>query len=156
MPGRKSLFIEGEGTTIPRKGGSPPGELDITPMIDVTFLLLIFFMVSSTMQSTPAIDLPPAAHSKGVTVSSSTVVTVMAPTGSESSARILLGDGVGNEATPAELRRYLEEQQRAGLQRVVVKAEGDVPHGVVDEVAKTVKSVEGLELYLGVGDTPQH
>ena len=125
MAGRKSLFIGGEENPIPRKGGSPPGDLDITPMIDVTFLLLIFFMVSSTMQSTPAIDLPPAAHSKGVTVSSSTVITVLAPAGSETSSRILLGDGVGNEATPAELKRYLEEQQRAGLQRVVIKAEGD-------------------------------
>ncbi len=156
MAGRKSLFLEGEENPFPRKRGSPPGDLDITPMIDVTFLLLIFFMVSSTMQSTPAIDLPPAAHSKGVTVSSSTVVTVMAPSGSEAASRILLGDGAGNEATPAELKRYLEEQQRSGLQRVVIKAEGDVPHGFVDEVARTVKSVEGLELYLGVGDTPQH
>ena len=32
------------------------GELDITPMIDVTFLLLIFFMVSSTMQGKPDLE----------------------------------------------------------------------------------------------------
>ncbi len=155
MAGRRSLFAEGDENPFQRERGNPPGELDITPMIDVTFLLLIFFMVSSTMQSTPAIDLPPAEHSKGVTVSSSTVITARAPTGSVTSPQLMLGDGAGPEATISELKTYLEEQQRSGLNRVVIKAEGDVPHGFVDEIAKTIKSVEGLEMYLGVGDTPQ-
>lgn len=156
MAGHRSLFAEGDDNPFQRERGSPPGDLDITPMIDVTFLLLIFFMVSSTMSSTPSLDLPPAEHSKGVTVSSSTVVTAKAPSGSETSSQLLLGDGAGPEATFNELKVFLEEQQRSGLHRVVIKAEGDVPHGFVDEIAKTIKSVEGLEIYLGVGDTPQH
>lgn len=155
MAGR-SLFAEGDEGGFKRDRGSPPGDLDITPMIDVTFLLLIFFMVSSTMQSTPSLDLPPAEHTKGVTVSSSTVITVRAPSGSNSSPVLLLGDGAGNEAAMTELKQYLEDQQRSGVQRVVIKAEGDVPHGFVDEVAKAIKSVEGLELYLGVGDKKSH
>lgn len=155
MASRKSLFSGEEEASFSRKGGAPPGDLDITPMIDVTFLLLIFFMVASTMQGTPAIDLPPAVHSKGVTVSSSTVVTVLAPRGAESFPVILLGDGKGPEATPSELKNHLEDQQRSGINRVVIKAEGDVPHGFVDEVARTIKSVEGLEMYLGVGDAPK-
>ena len=148
----RSLFAEGDEDAFKRDRGAPAGDLDITPMIDVTFLLLIFFMVCSTMQSTPSLDLPPAAHSKGVTVSSSTVVTARAPTGADSSPQLILGDGLGNEATFNELKSYLEEQQRSGINRVVIKAEGDVPHGFVDEIAKTVKSIEGLEMYLGVGD----
>lgn len=148
----RSLFAEGDGISTRRDRGSPPGDLDITPMIDVTFLLLIFFMVCSTMQSTPPLDLPPAAHSKGVTATSSTVITARAPTGADSSPQLLLGDGAGNEATFNELKLHLEEQQRSGIHRVVIKAEGDVPHGFVDEIAKTIKSIEGLEMYLGVGD----
>mgnify|MGYP003325625382 CR=1 FL=1 len=35
---------------LPRKK-LEDAEMDITPMIDVTFLLLIFFMVTSTMQA---------------------------------------------------------------------------------------------------------
>jgi biopolymer transport protein ExbD len=155
VPLRKGLFTGEDAASFARKKGAPPGDLDITPMIDVTFLLLIFFMVSSTMQSAPPLDLPPADHSTGVTVSSSIVVTVKAPRGAESSSVVLLGDGKGPEATPSELRTFLEEQQKGGLSRVVIKAEGDVPHGVVTEVARTVKSVEGLEMYLGVGDHPK-
>lgn len=151
MAGKKLFASEGENA-FKRERGSPPGELDITPMIDVTFLLLIFFMVSSTMKATPAIDLPPAEFSKGVTVSSSTVVTAMAPTGSNSEPQLLLGDGSGREASMSELKSFLEDEQKTGVNRVVIKAEGDVPHGFVDEIARTIKSLEGMEMYLGVGD----
>ena len=42
------------------------GDLDITPMIDITFLLLIFFLVSSKMDQDAAVDLPPAKNGMGV------------------------------------------------------------------------------------------
>jgi biopolymer transport protein ExbD len=147
-----NLFANDGEDAFKRDRGSPPGELDITPMIDVTFLLLIFFMVSSTMQNTPSIDLPPADFAKGVTVSSSAVVTVRAPSGANSEPVLLLGDGQGNEATISELRTFLEDQQKSGINRIVIKAEGDVPHGFVNEIAQAIKSIEGLEMYLGVGD----
>ena len=38
------------------------GELDMTPMIDVTFLLLIFFMIASTMKPAGEEQLAPAKH----------------------------------------------------------------------------------------------
>ena len=154
MPG-KNLFANDGDDAFARNRGAPPGDLDITPMIDVTFLLLIFFMVSSTMQSAPSLDLPPAEFSKGVTVASSTVLTIKAPTGSNGEPQLLIGDGAGDEASIADLRIHLEDQQKSGINKVVIKAEGDVPHGFVDEVARTVKSVEGLEMYLGVGDVKQ-
>jgi biopolymer transport protein ExbD len=151
----KALFADEGEDAFKRERGGPPGDLDITPMIDVTFLLLIFFMVSSNMQGTPPIDLPPAEHSTGVTVASSIVVTVKAPTGSNDSPQILLGDGKGQEASLSEFKAFLEEQQKMGLNKVVVKAEGDVPHGFVNDVARAVKDIEGLEMFLGVGDSPK-
>jgi len=39
-------------------------EMDITPMIDVTFLLLIFFIVASKMDESANVPLPPAAPGK--------------------------------------------------------------------------------------------
>ena len=130
------------------------GEMDITPMIDVTFLLLIFFMVASTMQGTPDVDVPPAQHSIGVDSAGAAVVTILAEKSSSESPRIVLGDGEGPEADLSDVRRYVEESARDGKKRVVLKAEGDVVHGLVDEVAQTIKSIEGIELYMGVGDKP--
>lgn len=149
----KNLFASDSEDAFKRDRGSPPGELDITPMIDVTFLLLIFFMVSSTMQPAANLDLPPADFSKGVTVSSSAVVVAKAPSGANIDPQLFLGDDAKSESSLGELRSYLEEQQRAGVTKVVIKAEGDVPHGFVNEIARAVKEFEGLEMYLGVGDS---
>ena len=51
-------------------------ELDITPMIDVTFLLLIFFLVASTPNAQTAVELAPARHGDGVSEQSSVIVTI--------------------------------------------------------------------------------
>ena len=45
MAGHRSLFAEGDDSPFQRDRGPPPGDLDITPMIDVTFLLLIFLLL---------------------------------------------------------------------------------------------------------------
>ena len=131
------------------------GEMDITPMIDFTFLLLIFFMVASTMQGTPDVDVPPAEHSVGVDSAGAAIVTILAPLSSAEPSRIVLGDGEGPEADLSEVRRYVEESVRDGKKRIVLKAEGDVTHGLVDDVAQAIKSVEGVEMYMGVGDKPK-
>ena len=52
------MFEEGG---LGQKKKKDEADLDITPMIDVVFLLLIFFMVTSTMQGTPDRDIPPAS-----------------------------------------------------------------------------------------------
>jgi len=49
-----------------RKQNPDDGELDITPMIDITFLLLAFFVVVSKMDPQQAVDLPRATF--GVSV----------------------------------------------------------------------------------------
>ena len=128
-------------------------EVDMTPMIDCTFLLLIFFMVSSTMQSQPDIDLPVAAHSIGVDTSGSAVITVIAGTQREN-PRILLGDGSGEEVLVEEVRRFVSDAVAAGKAKIVVKAEGDVTHGFIEDVARQIVAVEGAQLYMGVGDEP--
>ena len=150
---KRGIFSDGDSFGGGRK--LVDGEMDITPMIDVTFLLLIFFMVASTMQGTPDVDVPPAAHSIGVDSAGATVVTILAPKSSAEVPHIVLGDGEGPEADQAEVRRYVEDSVREGRKRIVLKAEGDVFHGLVDETAQTIKSVEGIELYMGVGNKPQ-
>lgn len=150
---RRGLFSDAGSFGGGRKVAD--GEMDITPMIDVTFLLLIFFMVASTMQGTPDVDVPPAQHSIGVDSAGAAIVTILAARNSAEPARIVLGDGEGPEADLNDVRRYVEESARDGKKRIVLKAEGDVPHGLVDDVAQVIKGVEGSELFMGVGDKPQ-
>lgn len=129
------------------------GDLDLTPMIDVTFLLLIFFMVASTMQSTPSLDLPPAENSRGVESAGAIVITVL--DGGAGPPRLILGDGRGAEGTLEQISGYVAEGVTAGKRRVILKVEGDVPSGTVQEVTRQVTKIDGIDLYLGVGEARQ-
>lgn len=151
----RSLFPDEEKGSFGNKRKPVEGDLDITPMIDVTFLLLIFFMVSSTMQGKPDLDVPVAEHAIGVDALGAGVITIFAAASVAESPRIVLGDVQGPDGDLADVSGYVEEKVRSGIRKFVLKAEGDVPHGVVEDVARAIKSVNGTELYMGVGDRPQ-
>ncbi len=149
---RRGVSFGGEGASSSRKRGGDEADLDITPMIDVTFLLLIFFMVASTMQGTPDLDVPVARYGVGVETRGATIVTIKAPKAGTEEATIHMGDGAGPEGTLDDVRRFVEEGLQEDKTQVVIKAEREVPSGVVQEVAKVVTSVEGVQFYVGVQD----
>jgi len=134
------------------------GELDITPMIDVTFLLLIFFLVSTTTAMQSSVDLPPARHGEGVRSRTSVIVTVAESSG-EAPARVYLGDGTSGSALPADPQQqtrqiadYVRSEHAQGKDTVLVKAAGAVRHRDVARVAEAVAEadVEGIKLHLAV------
>ena len=110
-----------------------PPELNLTPLIDVVFLLLIFFMISTTFLSQPAIklELPEAKHAD--VVRQAPLVVHVDPAG-----RVYLND------EPMELP-LLQEAIRQKLQEqtdksVVLKADSRVSHGAVIRVLDIIKS----------------
>ena len=123
-------------------------ELDITPMIDVTFLMLIFFMVASTMQGTPDLPIPPAKSGAGIDQGGAVVLTLLLD---EGESVILLGDGPqavrGDLSSVAGfVAQGVSEQKKT----VILKADRDLTAGFVEEVAKEA-NVEGVEsMYYGV------
>ena len=123
-------------------------ELDITPMIDVTFLLLIFFMVASTMQGKADLPLPPAQSGVGVVADNSTVITLLAADGVPS---IKLGDGPGApEGTLEQVATYVSDGVAAQKTSLIIKADRDLPSGFVEDVARAA-NVEGVgAMYYGV------
>jgi biopolymer transport protein TolR len=151
---RRPLFESVDEEDLPRrKRGGQDAELDITPMIDVTFLLLIFFMVTSTMQGQPDQDVPVARYGKGVPTENSTIVRIIAegPIGGKT-PRIILGEGDESEADLDMVRRAVEDAVKDDRTTVIIKADREVPHGFVQEVARTVNAIEGVKFYVGVQD----
>lgn len=130
-------------------------ELDITPMIDMTFLLLIFFMVTSTMDVNNVLQLPPARHGVGVGTKSATVMTILMSNGTP---EVFLSDGrrENGPATLAEVTAYVAQGLQAEQKsKVIIKADQDVPSGFVEEVARAANEVEGIEqFFVGVQDVP--
>ena len=61
---------------LARRRPLPETEMDITPMIDITFLLLIFFLVASKMDPNNAVALPKARYGTSVVEKNSVVILV--------------------------------------------------------------------------------
>ena len=108
------------------------GLMDMTPLIDVVLLLLIFFMLSSSFIFNPGVkvDLPEYTSSESLE-KSDIVVTI---------TKELLYLYNDNSVAYQELRRQLRE---AALEnpnaRLIIKAAKEVPHGDVVKVMVMAK-----------------
>lgn len=131
-------------------------EMDITPMIDITFLLLIFFIVSSVTDKQTAIELPHGQHGRAVSQLKSVVFTV--GDGGIDLAPVYLGDGkvpakqLSNnlEERNGQIEGYVEEGFRSNKPSVVIKADKSVRFRDVDRVIKAVSRVSGVEIHLAI------
>ncbi|MFN3190358.1 MAG: ExbD/TolR family protein [Aureliella sp.] len=138
----------GEPFLRPRPAGSDD-EMDITPMIDITFLLLIFFLVSSKMNAEQAVDLPKARHGGVVAGKESVIILMKRGTGDE--AEVLKADATpfsaDIEQQNAEIAEYVQQGIDAGKKHVVIKAAGNVRHGEIGRVSEAIsESMEEGEL----------
>jgi biopolymer transport protein ExbD len=140
----------------PRQREIVDAEMDITPMIDCVFLLLIFFIVCSTMDQQSPIDLAKARHGKGVSERDSIIISVGA--GGIDASPIYLADDTSGQPLQGSLEEQTEairsavekEKREEGKQDVLIKADRNVAHRDVSQVIKAVSRVEGINLHLAV------
>jgi biopolymer transport protein TolR len=137
----------------------PEAEMDITPMIDVTFLLLIFFLVASRMNVDTTVALPKARHGTAVVVRESIILTV-ASHGDE--VKVYRGDSVDpQDAIEAPslaeqedaIAAYVEQESAAATppkRYVLIKAAGAAKHRDVARVARAASQAEVEQLYVAV------
>ena len=107
----------------------PPLILELTPLIDVVFLLLIFFMVSTTFVQEPAaleVDLPSSSAAALVPEDADTEI-LLGPGG-----EVLLGDRqMTLDELEAEFQRIAEENPATQL---VLRGDKAVPYQKLIEV----------------------
>ena len=155
-------YVDDAPITMPRRPADV--EMDITPMIDITFLLLIFFLVASKMNAEQAVTLPPAKH--GLAVAPADAVVILVKYSGEDRAVIMKADGT--EFSAADLQQQeddIYEYTVAGLNGsppfdkprlyIMIKAEVGVRHGEVSRVAIAAGKAaeEGQQMYIGVLET---
>jgi biopolymer transport protein ExbD len=118
------------GSNLPRRGII--SGINVTPLVDVTLVLLIIFIVTAKFVVTPAVplDLPRASQGQDVQV----VFSVLLPV----DGRILVnGSLVANkEALEKRARAALKENPKL---RAVIQADGDVPHRQVISILDILK-----------------
>lgn len=119
--------------------------LDLTPMVDVVFLLIIFFMVSTTfitLESGLPVDLPQASSAEAQPEGLPTVTI-------DASERIYLAGSEVDEASlvPA-LQALLREQDR---DVVVLRADQSVSHGLTVRVMDAIKRAGATRMAIAAG-----
>jgi len=116
-----------------KKTSLEKGKLDITPLIDVIFLLLLFFMLSSSFILQPGIkvNLPESKVSEAQS-EDNIIVTIT------SERKILLNDeNITEETLGIKLRPIAK---RTPDKIVIIKADDRVNHGLVVKVMGEIKS----------------
>lgn len=111
-------------------------QVNITSLIDVVLLLLIFFMISTTFVTQPGIriDLPKANKTvKNVAQESNTIVI-----GADSSIHINRQEIENLEQLRSVL---LELKKDQASELIIIKADQNVAHGIVVSVMDLAKSV---------------
>ncbi|MEX0938758.1 MAG: biopolymer transporter ExbD [Pirellulales bacterium] len=155
---RRPLAMDDEDLLVPRRNRQDELDLDITPMIDVTFLLLIFFLVTTTMTRQSSVELPTARFGGAVSEQDSIVFTLVS--GGVDAASVYAADGVDADARLSDdadarreaITRVVRQGMAAGRANVLIKAERHLPHRNVAEVMKAASQVEGVRLHLAVNE----
>jgi len=116
--------------SIPKKGRKIL--INVTSLIDVMFLLLIFFLVSSTFRDQPAINLVlPDSTTAEATAEGPAVLYLT------SDGKVYLnGDILPGETVQEALRQL---QAETGDDRIVLRADTQSEHGFVVDLIDTVK-----------------
>lgn len=127
----------------------PPVLLDLTPLIDVVFLLLIFFMVSTTFVQDAAglkIDLPRSDNRDAIDAKQDVSIRVAADGG-------VFVDEAG--VTLESLREHLAAAAKKNPETMVVlEADQAVDHGRVVEVLDLARDL-GLTRFAIATEAPQ-
>jgi biopolymer transport protein ExbD len=149
----------------PRKHKQDDAELDITPMIDIVFLLLSFFVVASKMDPSAAVPIPPARF--GETISEKNCVCLLIFEGTTPENPDIFR---GRSREPAdrftnleptvleeEIAKYVDSEisRRPNVEGILIKAAGGVTSGIVQIVQRGVAQSEmaterQLQIYSGV------
>jgi len=124
--------------------------IDMTPMVDVVFQLMTFMLFSVQMTGGEKVDVPTARHGVGVEERAATFLTLQKPATPGAEPRLLLGHGEGPVATIEQARQFVRDGLREGRRKVILQADGAVPHGAVVKVASALTDVEGVTLHIGV------
>ncbi len=117
--------------------------LDMTPLIDVIFQLLLFFMLSTTFRNTPSFEVQLPEVSSDQMIQDDQTWTVMV-----SKEGMLSVDGMefSKSELPERLKVQLQQQPKLSL---VIEADEELSHGMVVDLMDIAQEAGVSSLQIG-------
>jgi biopolymer transport protein ExbD len=148
------LGSTGSEQLIARRPDFETPEFDITAMVDLVFMMNIYFLVTFVTVAMGELNLPAATHVTALDAESAVILTLTRSLDGKS-ASLYLGDGPKGEAItdPAQqeqrVQAAVEQGVAEGKKSVLLKAEKKVRLADLFRVA-TAASVEGAKFNVAV------
>ena len=140
---------------IPRRSIVEDAHFDLTAMVDLVFMMNIFFLVTSITTALAEMDLP-TARNCAPTNEDDCVVISLQPGLDPDRPLLLVGDQDEREATwdlneqEQRVREAAERAVRENEGRVLIKGERNVRLKDTARISSIVSSVEGAQLMFAV------
>jgi biopolymer transport protein ExbD len=139
---------------LPRPDKHDDAEFDITAMIDLVFMMNIYFLIGFIGMSLNELDLPSANHARALDGEVATIISMTV--GSDGvSAVVYLGDGTKGEPIydAAEQQQKIadavEQAAREGRTAVLIKAEKSIRLREIARISAAAAR-EGITLHMAV------
>jgi len=131
------------GRITPRPRQQDEATMEMAPMIDVTFLLLIFFMLTNSLANPSPMDVPKAMHGRGVTLEGQQLILI------DGQGKYYLGDNAAQDNLVESLDSLVVEVQNnassseAALD-VIVSAHIQAKYSQIREMVERLGQLEGI------------
>jgi biopolymer transport protein ExbD len=151
---RIGLGNTGFDELIVRQPHREPPEFDITAMVDLVFMMNIYFLVTFVTVALSGIDLPSASHVAPLDAESAVVLTVVGGDGKP--VVVYLSDTAKGEAIrdtdqqEERIRAAVEQGVAEGKTEVLLKAEKKLRLGDLFRISSAASAVEGVKLNVAV------
>ena len=120
------------------------GQYNFVPLIDVVFLLLIFFMLSSSFVTVSAIDITLPNVKAQTTSAEKLVITI-----SKDNKLYFNDQLMGLQTLKEQLGRVTAQNK---IDSVIIRADKDTPHGAVAKILALANSLN-LNVYFAVSSS---
>ena len=117
---------------------------NMTPMIDVTFLLIVFFVVVSQIvdRDVVPLDLPtPDQAVSGISEEPDRIVVNLVPTGDGDITSIVVAGHVINSDEMASLTSIIKSRIQSGASEVHLRADKSTTYNHIHDAIKAIRSV---------------
>ena len=132
---------------IPNQQNRPFTGANMTPMIDVVFLLIIFFLVSSHLarqESRLPVELPVASTHNPLSIDPVSVTITV----NRDRQRLVGGKILDDAALDAILNDVVRRDRESASIRI--RTDGEVPYGIIEPILKASAKLGLLDIKLAV------